>query len=98
MYDIHEVPSPIKGARTMKVGECYVMVGNEAGMWHLSISHPERDPNWHEIKWCRYEFCPKDTTMVMVLPPENEYVNIGEHVFHLWEIKDEKKKSRIHLI
>jgi hypothetical protein len=98
MYDVKEVKSPLAGTRAMKVGDCYVMVGNENGMWHLSISNPDHYPDWDTIKWSRYNLCPKDITMVMVLPPETEYVDIHDKCFHLWQIKDENKKSRIHLI
>lgn len=80
--------------RDVKDGHLTVMVGREPEVgWHLSISHrtnhnpprPGRNPKWGEIKDARYRFCPHDVAMCMILPPPDEYVNIHETCFHLWE-------------
>jgi hypothetical protein len=59
-------------------------------LWHLSISHPVRYPTWDEVADARYELVPDDVTMAMLLPPRDEYVNVHEHVFHLWQIDDRR--------
>ena len=70
--------------------ECFISMDD--GDWHLSICHktmanlPGRYPTWDEIYDARYLFCPKDKTMVMMLPPADEYVNIHSTTFHLWEL------------
>lgn len=70
-------------------GNCRVMVGQEPAGWHLSISCPDRNPTWEEIKQARYDLCPHDVTMAMILPPTNEYVNIHNFCFHLHQIPNE---------
>jgi hypothetical protein len=98
MFTVIALQSPIAGTRAYRVGECTILYGVENGLWHLSISHEERLPAWEEIKWVRYQFCPKDIMMAMILPPEDQYVNLHENCFHLWQLKVEempKKKSKI---
>lgn len=53
--------------------------------WHLSIAHPSRYPTWDEIAQARYDLVPDDVTMVMLLPPRREYVNVHKNCFHLHE-------------
>jgi hypothetical protein len=63
----------------------------------MSISHrgedlrPGRYPTWDEIFEARYEFCPENMMMVMSLPPLDEYVNVHETTFHLWEVEEARK-------
>jgi len=60
--------------------------------FHLSISHrkpdgsPGRYPSWDEIAHARYELCPADITMAMLLPPMDEYVAVHPTTFHLHEM------------
>lgn len=75
-------------------GHLSVFAGPEPDGFHLSISHrisnadhkPGRYPTWDEIKDARYRFAPLDKTMAMLLPPQDEYVNLHETTFHLWEV------------
>lgn len=62
----------------------------ETTLWHLSIAHPRRYPTWDEIADVRYELCPAEITMALLLPPPDEYVNEHEHCFHLWQIDDRR--------
>lgn len=66
---------------------CTIIVGSSSKGYHMSISHPDRLPTWEEIRTARYKLCPKNVTMAMLLPPENEYVNIHPNCFHLWQVK-----------
>ncbi len=68
------------------LNQCKVFVGIENGKWHLSISHSTRYPNWGEIKEARYLLMPDDMTVAQILPTRDEWVNIHERCFHLWEI------------
>jgi len=78
--------------RDVHDGRLTVILSVDAGDWHMSISHkwpggnPGRYPSWDEIFQARYTFCPDDVTMVMMLPPKEEYVNMHETTFHLWEL------------
>ena len=51
---------------------------------HLSISCEDRYPTWDEIKEARYRFMPRDRDVFMILPAEEDYVNIHPNCFHLW--------------
>lgn len=73
--------------RAYRRGSLAVFVSIESDHWHMSISHPTRYPTWDEIKTARYGLCPKEITMVMFLPPQDEYVNVHANCFHLHEIR-----------
>lgn len=78
----------IKGwQRRTRDGTLSLYVGLEPDGWHLSISHSARYPTWDEIKDARYQFCPNEVTMAMLLPPIEQYVNIHERTFHLWQVE-----------
>lgn len=85
-FSVREMPTPVPGCRAFRLGPCFVLVGVEAGLWHLSISHTDRYPTWDEIKEARYRFVPDAVTMAMLLPPRREYVNIHPNCFHLHEL------------
>jgi hypothetical protein len=58
---------------------------------HVSMSYPDRDPPWADIKLIRYLFYPADLDVMMMLPREELYVSgvpdprvgMDSHVFHL---------------
>lgn len=81
------------GTKLFDKGPCQVLVSKEPRpgdgnrlWWHLSISRPDRYPNWEEIKDARYALLPMGLTFAQILPPMNEYTNIHPNCFHLWEI------------
>lgn len=82
-----ELRSYVPGARAFQQGHCFVLVSIDDGKQHLSISRRTRYPTWDEIKRARYTFLPDGLTMAMLLPPKNEYVNIHQNCFHLWQIE-----------
>ena len=84
-----EINCPVPLNRAYRWGKVQVFVGLEPGGWHLSISTPDRNPTWEEIKQARYDFCPHDITMAMILPPTSEYVNIHNFCLHLHQIPNE---------
>lgn len=47
---------------------------------------PGRIPTWEEIHDARYEFCPDEVHMAMILPPKAEYVNVHPTTMHLHEL------------
>lgn len=68
------------------IGECDILVGTmPGGKKHLSISHPSRYPTWDEIKEARYGLLPDDIDMAMYLPAQEEFVNIHNNCFHLFQ-------------
>lgn len=58
---------------------------------HVSMSYPDRDPPWADIKAVRYAFYPRDVDVMMMLPRDELYVSgvpdprvgMDSHVFHL---------------
>ena len=75
--------------------ECMVLISQdpvtEHGIlrmrMHLSISCTRRYPTWDEIKDARYSLLDNNLTMAMMLPPMEEYVNLHNNCFHLYEIE-----------
>jgi hypothetical protein len=102
----HPVPAAVRRAvhgpdgglelHTLRMGACNLILGHEPMgpehelRWHLSISTPHRHPSWDEIKTARYRLLGPDTSMAMLLPPVEFYVNVPaqDHVFQVWEIAD----------
>jgi len=70
--------------------KCTVMVSHWQ-RWHVSIAHPFRLPSWDEVASARYALVPGDVCMAMMLPPEDEYVNLHPTCFHLHECRCEQE-------
>jgi len=62
-----------------------ILLANPPLSLHLSISCEDRYPTWDEIKDAKYSLTPNDLTMVMIFPKPEDYVNIHNFCFHLWE-------------
>lgn len=73
--------------RIYSMGECSIVytIQREDGH-HLSIAHPNRYPTWEEIAKVRYEICPDDCFMALLLPSIHEYVNIHEYCMQVVEV------------
>ena len=56
---------------------------------HVSISYPQKNPLWTEIRAVRDLFIPPTEDAMMVLPREGNYVNLHEHTFHVWQTPTE---------
>lgn len=84
-YDFNINGTPLVGFR---FHGCKVLVSREFGKWHMSISRPDRYPDWDDIRDARYALLPDTITMAMLLPKKSEYVNIHQNCFHLHEIDD----------
>lgn len=69
-----------------RFGECKVLFSIDWGMQHMSISHPTRLPTWEELRDARYKFMAPHIHVAMLLPPKEQYVNVHEYCFQLWEL------------
>jgi len=49
---------------------------------------PAATRDWDEIVEARYRFIPDGVQVAMLLPPREQWVNVHETCFHLWEIDD----------
>lgn len=74
--------------RGVSTSGCTALVSLDLGQWHVSVSHPDRYPTWDEIASAREKYTPDDVTMVMILPPLAEYVNLHQTTLHLWQMDD----------
>src|SRR5262245_25700261 len=52
---------------------------------HVSLAYPDHDPDWATIKAVRAGFFPETVDVAMVLPRSDDYVNLHQHAFHLWQ-------------
>lgn len=71
------------------MGQCAIILSgprerDQIG-WHFSISHPSRNPTWEEQRDARYALVPDEVTMVSILPPKKDYVNLHPFCFHWHE-------------
>lgn len=80
---------PLTGALAYRSGECRILLSSQEEReqigWHFSISCESRNPTWEEQRDVRYALIPDGVTMVSVLPPRAEYVNVHKYCFHWHE-------------
>lgn len=55
--------------------------------WHISIRAHGRVPSWDELVDAAHELRP-GVVFCMPMPPRSWWINVHEHVLHLWEIRD----------
>lgn len=83
------------GTQLYELSECSILVSpplDDSYGWHMSIAHHKRYPTWDEIAKARYELLPQDRTYVMVLPKPDDYINVHNFCFQVWE--DGKRRER----
>jgi hypothetical protein len=65
----------------------------DTGRWgpllHVSISYPDHDPTWEEIKAVRDLFFLDSVDAMMMLPRQEDYINVHPHCFHLWQTPED---------
>lgn len=57
---------------------------------HVSVSLPNRCPNWKEMSYIKNLFWDEEETVIQIHPPKSKYINIHPHCLHLW--KNPKQK------
>lgn len=58
---------------------------NDGRKWlHVSVSRPDRMPEWMEIKKVKENFIGKDREAIQMFPKEKDYVNVHKYCLHLW--------------
>lgn len=58
---------------------------SEFGWEHVSVSAPNRTPNWAEMCFVKDLFWDEEECVVEYHPPRSEYVNHHPHCLHLWK-------------
>ena len=59
--------------------------GSESGWDHVSVSLPNRCPNWEEMSFIKDQFFGGDETVIQFHPKKSEYVNNHPYCLHLWK-------------
>lgn len=62
-----------------------VIASDGMGWEHVSVSLPNRNPNWDEMCFIKDLFWDDTDTVIQYHPPKSEYVNNHEHCLHLWK-------------
>lgn len=68
----------------------YVIASDGLGWEHVSVSigsvgmEPKRIPTWYEMCYIKSLFWDEEDAVVQIHPPKSEYINMHEHVLHLW--------------
>lgn len=63
-----------------------LIIAIEMGVWHLSVS-AKFPLGYQQLKDVRYKFLPNNIQVAQIFPPRDEFVNVHECCWHLWEIK-----------
>lgn len=69
------------GSMKLKVIACD---GEETGWDHVSLSLPNRCPNWSEMCTVKDLFFDAEETVIQLHPPLSSYVNVHPYCLHLW--------------
>jgi len=61
-----------------------IIASDGMGWEHVSVSRPDRVPNWGEMCRVKSLFWDKTDCVVQYHPPEADYVNNHSRCLHLW--------------
>lgn len=57
----------------------------DAGFWlHVSLSYPDKIPNWADIRTIKDLFIGRKSLAVQIFPHEDDYVNFHPNTLHLF--------------
>lgn len=62
-----------------------VIASDGEGWEHVSVSLPNRCPNWEEMCYMKSLFWSVDECVVEFHPPTSEYVNNHDTCLHMWK-------------
>ena len=65
-----------------------ILITIDDGLWHMYVNcnHPI---GYYELKDVRYQFIADHRHMAQIFPPREDFVNIEENCFHLYELNPE---------
>ena len=63
----------------------HIAITIDAGLWHLSAAC-NHTMGYYELKEIRYTFLPNAMFVAQVFPPREDFVNVHENCFHLWQL------------
>lgn len=65
-----------------------VVFSHALGWDHVSVSLPNRTPNYQEMKLVKRIFFEKTETAIEYHPAESDYISVNDNVLHLWRPQD----------
>lgn len=66
------------------------VIASDGNDWdHVSVSLPNRCPNWNEMNHIKDLFFEEPECVMQLHPPKNNYVNIHPYCLHLWKPQKE---------
>ena len=71
----------------------FVIVSDGEGWEHVSVSLPNRTPNWNEMCFIKSLFWNEEDCVVQFHPPKSEYVNNHSNCLHLWKPQGKQIKT-----
>ena len=72
-------------------GRALTVVASDGEGWeHVSVSLPNRNPNWGEMCAIKSLFWGEEETVIQYHPPKSQYVNNHPYCLHLWKPKDKE--------
>jgi hypothetical protein len=92
--DWNEVPCPVPGARAFRCLNGLMVVisvkrERDGQLWkHVSLSRQERVPTYRDLTYVKRVFVGPDHKAIMVLPAEEEHVNMHPNCLHLFQCLD----------
>ena len=60
------------------------------GWDHVSVSLPNRTPNWREMEYVRKIFFEPDEVVMQLHVPESKHINIHDNCLHMWRPHDQE--------
>lgn len=61
------------------------VIASFGGDWdHVSVSLPNRCPNWREMTFIKNLFFEPEDCVIQYHPPKSKYKNIHPHCLHMW--------------
>ena len=63
-------------------------LGRDMGWEHISVSRPNRTPDWAAMQRIKELFWGDNETVVQFHPRKDKYVNFHPHVLHMWRRVD----------
>lgn len=70
--------------RAMGAGPLKVVFSNGLDWDHVSVSLPNRTPNYQEMKQVKRIFFEPHEWAVEYHPPQADYISVNDNVLHLW--------------
>jgi hypothetical protein len=61
-----------------------IIASDDLGWEHVSVSLPNRTPNWAEMCFVKSLFWDEEELVMQFHPPKSEYVNYHPNCLHLW--------------